>query len=543
MAIYTEKEIKPQLAVLFLVLSFFLLFSVRQIGDRELYWNEGTHAAIAQEISFQQSACTAHGVVSLQEFPLFHLIAGGLVKCGVPVVLALRLISLGSLFILAIVVGVAASRQHGARAGIVAAAVMLSCNIVLEKSLEGYPDTMMMLLLMCGWLIWFYFGAGGGGWSRAWIFAFFFCGLAFYTAGFKAVAIFIIPLIFMRRPLTIWSKLRRRGFVVGLLIFACFILLWAIPLATSEARVRPFDLFLSPIKYLEHLLLFPFGVVFRLLPWSIFIWAPFCVGLHPLDPHPIFSRFLRTIFFSLFFLLWFSPLATPRDISLLVPPAAILSGIYYWIIIRRYGGHIFNLLYPFNWCVIGCGCVVLGLYLLPPEWWRQLFSLSRGVGFRELPDYFWSGIIRGGLICLAGIFLIGIRRGGLPMWLHINILACVGMMFFWSTIHPYKAQNSNQRELGAKIKKVLTDKPNSDIIYKYKITGLYGAMHYAGANVKKIYSLDELPGDTKYVYLICTGFPELHPRRDWTQLLMVSENLKKQLFLYQGELKDDPYMR
>ncbi len=541
MAIYTEKELRPHLAVLFLVACFFFLFSMLQIGDRELYWNEGLHAAVAREISFQKSTCTAHGVISLQEFPLFHLIAGGLIKCGIPVVLSLRLISISCLFLLAIVVGFAASRQHGFRAGIVSSTVMISTISVLEKSLEGYPNTMMMLLVMSGWLIWFYFGAGGGGWSRAWIFAFLFCGLAFYTAGFGAVIIFVTPLIFMRRPLTIWSKLRRRGFAIGLLIFFSFLLLWAVPVITSDARVLPLDWPSSWQKYFEHLLLFPFGVIFRLLPWSIFMWAPFCVGLHPLDPHPIFSRFLRTIFFSLFFLLWLSPFSAPRDISLLVPPAAILTGIYYWIVIRRYGGHIFNLLYPFNWMAIGCGCVVLGFYLMPTEWWSPIFSVAKGIGFKEQPYYFWSGITRGGLMCIIGIFLVLSRKGALPIWQHICLLACVGMMFFWSTIHPYKAQGDFQRNLGEQVKKVLKGKPSSKMIYKFKITGLYSAMHYADVKVQKIYSLDELPKEVKFVYLLSTDYPVDHPQRKWTELYNDKDNFKEKVSLFQGELKDDSY--
>ena len=538
MAIYKETNIKPHLAIILLGVSFFFLFSFRQVGDRELYWNEGTHAAVAQEISFQQPVCTSHGVASLEDYPLFHLLAGGLRKCGVPVVLSLRLLSLTSLFCLVILVGVAAYRQHGPLAGVVSSAVMISTNVILEKSLEGYPNTMMMLFLMIGWLLWFYFGAGGGGWSRAWIFAFIFCGLAFYTGGFKAVVLFLVPLIFMRRPLTIWSKLRRRGFAIGLLIFAGFILLWGVPLMMSGFVVRPLDLELNLVKYLKHLLFFPFDVAFRLLPWSIFIWAPFCVGLHHIDPHPIFSRFLRTIYFVLFFIIWLSPFSTPRDIMLLVPPAAILSGIYYWIIIRRYGGHIFNLLYPLNWGAIVCGALLIGFYLLPSDWWSPLFSLSRGIGFRGNPQYFWPGMIRGGIMCVAGGVLIFCRRGQLPLWLHINFLACLGMMFFWSTIHPYKAQNSVQRELGAQVEKSLIDQPDSELVYKYNITGLFGAMLYADKGVQKIYSLENLPKKRKFVYLICTEFPE-YPSRKWTELFIDRDHFKKKIILYKGELKSD----
>ena len=74
-----------------------------------------------------------------------------------------------------------------------------------------------------------------------------------------------------------------------------FVFIWLVPILAFKVPVRPLDLDFSWNKYMMHLISFPVGVIMRLLPWTIFIWAPFCVGLHPLDEHPIYSRFLRTI--------------------------------------------------------------------------------------------------------------------------------------------------------------------------------------------------------------------------------------------------------
>lgn len=542
MAIYTEKQPKPVIAIIFLVLAFLMMFSLRQIGDRELYWNEGAHAVISQAISLEYPVSEIHGEASLDEYPLFHLLVSGLIKSGVPVEYALRMISIIALAGLTVLTGIAAYRQHGQVAGVVAAAVMMSCNIIMEKSLEGYPYNLTLLFLLSGWLIWFYFGAGSGSWNKAWFFAFLFCGLGFYTCGLKAVIFFILPLVFMRRPLTIWSKLRRKGLLFGLLALLFFVFIWLIPIYVLKIPIRPLDVDFSWGKYMEHLRDFPVGVVMRLLPWSIFIWAPFCVGLHPLDEHPIFSRFLRTIFFVLFFIIWLSPFSTPRDIAMLVPPAAILTGIYYWIVVRRYGGHIFNLLIPVNWCAIICGIIVLIFFLFPVSWWSFLFSLSRGVKFRTMSEYYWPGILRGAAISIVGIVLVTkCRRGTLPLWAHITTLSCLGMMFFWAVIHPYRAQENSTRQLGAKIKQVLAGKPDSGIVYKYNIIGLYGAMYYADCKVRKIRSLDQLPKDKSNLYIISAGTPQVMKLRlDWEPLLILDENVNK-IFLWQGrKVHDSP---
>ena len=84
MAIYTEKQPNPVIAIIFLVLAFLMMYSLRQIGDRELYWNEGAHAVISQAISLDYPVSEIHGEATLNEFPLFHLLVSGLIKTGVP---------------------------------------------------------------------------------------------------------------------------------------------------------------------------------------------------------------------------------------------------------------------------------------------------------------------------------------------------------------------------------------------------------------------------------------------------------------------------
>jgi hypothetical protein len=539
MARYEEKIFKWFPCFIVIAFAFLLLYCPFQLGDRELYWQEGYYAVQAAEMEYLLPMTFAHGVVIKNSYPLFPWIASLLNnELGWSLEFSLRFISVFSLALLTSVVWYAARSAGGVQAAAVAAAMMISSNIVIEKALDGYPDMLMLFFLTVGWLLWFSFGAGQGNWSVAWIFALFFCGLVFYTNGPLAVLYFVIPLILMRRPLTIWPKLRKPGFFIGLAIFLGFLLLWKMP-HLIFARTLPFRYMPMEAKhfyaYLEHLIVFPFDVVVRFFPWSLLAWAPFCVALHPLDRTPIFSRFLRTIFFALFFLLWLSPYSEPRDIMLLAPPLAIMTGLNYWLVIRRYGNFMMKILNFFPWMAMGIGLVIFVFYLAPANWWTNLVSLSRGIEFKYVAFNFICGMIGASLAVAAGFTLIVLRRKP-PIWFYMLVLIICPVIFFWTIARPYKAQENSKQTLGMELRAALNKEhvPMNEIIYKSAILGLYGECYYMGGKVQKIFSLDELPKDKKVVYLLSPEFPEF-PERRWRNLRPTRQQYrKKRLCLWQG---------
>ncbi|MBU8901999.1 MAG: glycosyltransferase family 39 protein [Victivallales bacterium] len=522
MALYKEKKINTVILILLLLTVFFAIFSPWRLAERELYWDEDYYAVQTLELKHTPSITFAHGEFTYDSNPLFPLIVSTLQSTfSLPVEFVLRLVSLLALAMIACLVWVSAKNAGGVQAAVVATSVMISSNIVIEKTIDGYPDTLTLLFLMLGWLLWFYFGVGRGKWNLAWILGFFFCGLAFYTQGFIAVLCFILPLVFMRRPMTIWPKLKKPGFAVGLFILLLFVLLWWLPhlIFAPEIEIRPLVFDGEDIlSYLQHLALFPIAVVIRFLPWSVLAWVPFCVAFMPLDKSPIFSRFLRIWFFALFFALWFIPNFESRYMLLLVPPVAILIGINYGIFIQRYGRYFPKFYSYFGWLSFLCAGLVMGFYFAPEEWVVSVASFSRGIEFRNLASNQVNAYVGSGLMVVIGITLLLYRKT--PIWMVILFFGFVPSLFLWSIVIPYKAQAHGKQNLGKQLREILQKEniPANEIIYKSAIKDLYGECYYMGYQVKKIYTLKELPENKEVIYLISTDYPQV-PSREWTNLL------------------------
>ena len=543
--IYEEPAPKWFRSVLLLAVAFMLFYPLWQIGDRELYWSESSYAAMAMETSYLAPSGQAHGEIIPQAFPMLPWLAAILHNgVGLPMELSLRLPSVAALFLLAFLVLMTGRHAAGVGAGVVAAAILISSNIILEKSVDGYPDMLGVLFLFSGWMFWFRIGVVRGDWNLAWPVSLFCCGLAFYTIGWVGVLFFFVPLMFLRRPLTLWPKLRRPGFYLGLGIILFFICLWALPRITAgHMPFRSFPLRTSHVGgYLEHLFFFPFDVIGRFMPWMFFMWAPFCVALQPLDKNPIFSRFLRIIVISLFVLMWLSPFTEPRDIILLAAPLAVLTGCYYPLVVRRHGHIFLKLLKYFVYASIPAGIFLILFYLAPTELWQGWVSLGRGSGFHETPKYVAAGMTYGIIIVAVGMVLLFAPRHTVPIWSMTLMLVGVFVLFFWAIPHPYKAQENQKREMAAEMHKAISRFGGMPgCIYKGpQDIGFYGECFYLGGKFKRINDLKELPKEDDVVFLL-SNEPPLDPARarSWVNILADSKRFKSEkIYLWRGTKAD-----
>lgn len=535
-----EKTFPLSGGIILLVLSFLVIFSPLQLGERELYWQEGFHAAQATEMNLTLPITVAHGEAINNSFPLYPWLASIIIQyTGLPMEFVLRAISVLALALIAAIVWRATRFAGGIQAAFAATAMMISSNIIIDKTPEGYPLTMIAIFMLSGWLLWFNLGFVRGNWNHAWLISLLFGGLTFYTGGFQSLLYFIFPFLFMRRPLGIWTKLNRPGFWGGVAILSGFVMLWGIPYIVLSGQL-PFTSF-SPGnqlgRYFEHLLFFPLDVILRIAPWQVLAWSPFCVALFSLDSTPIYSRFLRTVVISLFFGLWLNPFSEPRDMVILLPALSILCGLNYWIIARRYGDRIIKICsIPAGMLVIPATIILL-FYFIPAEWGLQQLKLERGFAFRELLKNQIAGVSGAVLlIIISGFLTVNGRQRPLWCWLLMLSMSC--SIFSWSIIVPYRAQENEKRMLGHEIHEALKYEsvPSGEIIYKAKILDLYNECHYMGWPVKKISSLKELPAQQKTVYLISTEFPQ-DPSRRWRNLLPDRMEYRQQrLCLYQGTL-------
>ena len=541
MAIYEESAPSWKRTALFLALAFLVIYSPLQLTERELYWNEGIYAAVALEMNSFPPVALAHGELVDESFPLFPLLASwGYKLTGLGMESLLRGISVLALAALGGLVWEAGRRAVNIQAAAVAAAAVISSNIIIEKTLDGFPNTLGLVFLFSGWLVWFMYGAVRSQWNFAWVSGCFFCGLAFYTIGWEALLYFFVPLVFMRRPLTVWPRLRKPGFWLGLGLILFFVLLWGVPRWRVGMDI-PFrslpmesDLFSN---YLEHLFMFPFDVAFRFMPWTLLAWAPFCVAYHPLDKNPIFSRFLRTIFITLFFVLWLSPGTNARDITLLAPPLSILIGINYWLLVRRHGWQLQWLFHYLSYVMVLAALVLALFYTLPPACWTSFIPFKGNLSFQSLPHYVTLGWIYSSLLLAIGVYLLwaGFR---FYVWERIFLISVASMLFLWGSLYPYKAQENTKRELGRILKDALNSSFSSGIVvYKdMRISGLYGECYYMGCKIKKLRSYKELPKREHEVFVLSTEVPAL-PDRTWVNLLPARASYRDtRICLWKGTL-------
>ncbi len=514
----------------FLLIAFALIYFPLQLGDRELYWDEGTYAAMATEMNFQSPLTVAHGELIPNSFPLFPYLAAILHRFfGLPMEYALRLISVLSLFGLSLLCWEVGRRALDFQAALVASLVMFSSGIIIEKGIDGYPHMLALFFLFSGWLTWFTFGVARGSWNKAWIYSIFFCGLALYTIGWSALFYFFLPLLFMRRPMTVWPKLRKPGFVIAMLVLAAFILMWGIPRwSVGEDLPRPLQIdprftWVQLKDYLLHLAVYPFEITLRFLPWSIFAWAPLCVAFFPLDKNPIFSRFLRTIFISLAIIMWVSPWTESRDLIFLAPPLAVLTGINYWLVARRYGHLIHQMLHFFSYAAIAAGILIIAFYLIPHRWISEFYTFSRDISFNTNIWYFVMGLSQGGLCIVIGLYLrfCVYRNNRGRCWEHIILITIAFALMFWAIVAPYRAQERDKREYAREVRNAIKKSNHFSgnlMIYQGpRLDGMFGEGYYIGCRIRQIHDLDELPGDLPRAYLITDEVP-VSANRNWTKL-------------------------
>ena len=541
MARYHEKVLNRPMTVLFLVFSFLIFFMPWNSGERELNWMEGYLAEQAVSLKWGPlPRVEAHGEAIPNAFPLFPMLSGALIHAGLSPETALRLLSLLGLAGVAVLVFLVGRKFGGLAVAAPACAMLLGVVLVIDKTMDGYGNWLFILTVLGAHLSWFYYAAIRGDWNRAWLAGWCGCALGFAQAGGLAPVFFLGPLIFMRRPLGIFRRLKCPGFALGCGIFLLTVILWYLPYhfeGVTPAAVYPRARVLDGWDYGRHLLFFPWELAWRLLPWSLLAWAPFCVALQALDRVPMFSRFLRTLFFVDFFLLWLTPVDDVHDWMILVPPLAVLVGINYEIVVRRYGGFFRKLcnipvfLLPF----VGMGLIFF--FLLPPEWWESLWDWRQPLDFLERFGTAVFGIGVGVLLMLTAAMLLRSREKP-PLWAYILILTWVPLFCCHAVMFPYRNQAAERREKGEVLLRALEQdgvKPGATV-YKYDFNDLFAEGIYMKMRLRKINSLEALPkSEVPVVYLIAPEFPQL-PERNWRGLLAAPlENRHRKLYLWKGE--------
>lgn len=540
-----ERAVPAVAGILLLIFAFALLYEPWNLGGRELFRQEGFYAVQTLEMDDAMPLATAHGVAIQNAFPLYPLL-GAYLNRLLPFSLEFNLRMLSLLFTAAaaVLVYLATRNVRSRLAAQAATAMFIASNIVVEKSLEAGPGTLIMLCLFAAQLLWFQ-GARRANWNLAWIISLAMLGIAFYAGGFIVLLFFFFPLIFMRRPLTVWPKLRKPGLAVGLLFLLGAVALWGIPYLILS-NIMPLQYFElredSVLEYGRKLLEFPFYAGLRFLPWLLVAWAPFCVALQQQDETPIFSRYLRTLVLAGFFLLWLLPGTDSTDLLILAGPLSILTGLHYEAAVRRYGRPIRFFVRLCGYFALICAGLLILFCLTPEEWLTKVISLSLSADFRNSPVF----LIQAGIaVLLTGIIGIYILKRGRTrqVWLLLLASSAGLAIAYWSAMFPYRTQDRSKSEMGQILRRALeaggARSGPDQTVYKSGIIDLYAECRYLDQKIQKINTLGDLPESPRVVFLLSTEFPQL-PERTWTNLLPPDlAYMRNRLRLWKGVLRSD----
>lgn len=511
--------------IIIILSAFALMYQPWNIHLLELQSNEGFYATNMLEIDLTQFPLTsAHGIGIKNSFFLYPYMCKIIYTLwDIPIENAMRLTTLFWLFATAVLAGLTAGFNKGFKAGVVAFCFFMGINFIFEKSLFGYPLAMGVFWVFLAHVLWLYFGFIKSNWNIAWIVSLSSLAIAFLAAGFLAIIVFFLPLLFTHRPLKLFNKLSKWGFWVGLIILLFAILSWMAPYIFTHQTIM-FDYTIFQIKnvweYFVEIFYTPFEMLVRLLPWTLIAWMPFCVALRPLDETPIFSHFFRILFFTNFIFVIANPFSNIMGLIYALPSLAVLCGLNYDIGVRRYSGEMRKLVII---CSYICACLAIATIVY--------CFLPNGILKNDLPTF--SLAI---LFLLQGFWIYYYRKNG-QIWLILLSISVAFGLFFYGTMNKYRILDRSRSGIGYAMRDALDLEKNSELIkkvYKKDIMDFYNEGVYVNYPIQKINSLNELPKNEPVVYLLNVDFPQF-PDRIWTNLF--KDNYRKlNVYLWRGEL-------
>jgi len=560
---YRETAVTPWTGALLIAAAFLFIFGVWVIFPRELHRQECLYAAEAAEYTFPRLEVRAHETPIRNSYPLYPALAAMLDRAGVPMENALRLITVFFIAAGSVLVFFSAAMGSGARAGLVGGAMYCSTFLMLDKGVDGAPETMSAFFLLSAQMCLFYFGLRRGRWNAAWPGTALLLAAGYLTGGTPVLVLFIVPLLFFRRLVSGKTKYRNWGFAAAAALLALICLgkvaiQWNLERTTTGGTLF-FTGFSDP-DYVGDFLLYWIMLPIRLLPWSFIAWIPFCVALQRLDDKPLFSKYLRVLVMVTAVLLWLIPGMEPRDLLYLPGALSILCGVYYELGMRRYGERLRKLAPAAEYAAPIIILLLVAGRFAPERLLEKFMSLGNSLNFRYQPET-GVAILAGAIGILAIGAALRVFRKELPVWImFLGVSVMVGI-FSGVMLLPYRAQDLQRGKMGRSIRDTLESTVRDSIkkegtagrrldkdglkakvekelsrvvLYKSGIGDFYGELFYAGVRVIRLRSVDELP-DKKgpgEVYLISDGFPQ-NPKWSWTNLLGKTYQ-KQRVMLWRG---------
>lgn len=415
----------------------------------------------------------------------------------------LRLAGLLPLAGLAALAAWCAGRQSVA-AGAFAAAVVVASPAGWCFGRAVRPDMLTALLLNGAWLCWYVVGREKRRWLPAWSAAYGLVGLAVLASGARALVIFYLPLILLRRPISLRRRWLLVEHLIPLALFAAVGGAWLV--MSPNALVRPaLSGEEAGLNYLVRLLTWPWVSMALLGPWLLLVWPGFCIAFRPLETRGVFCGFLRTICVSLFLTAWLVPAGGAELLLPLLGPVAILGGQHYDVLVRRHGARLRALprvASVLALCLSGLSGLVLLLVAASPDGWG-IAGTARDV----------SAWCAGAGAVLGVGCLLGRRR--VPLWAGVGvatIATCLGVHGLAALPdHGRHPENVDAAYVLAR------NLPARSVVYVFDDAGQAapGLWYYLRRGVHRIDTIDDLPEGHREVYLLTWDQRPISKGREW----------------------------
>lgn len=539
--IYEEKKYSRWMIITLLCAFFVIMYPFWDLGLRDLTREEGFSAAVVSGITSFPPSCFVHGELVSYVYPLYPLLTKILTSLGLSMAFALRLISVLSLGGLSLMTGIIGYRMAGLHAGAAASCAVFCSALACGTAVEGSGRFLTALLIFAGHQAWFNAGRGKGSWSAGWIFVGLFAGLAFYCEGVKALFYFFLPMIFFMRPYTPYRRFNHSGFLLGILLFAAFILCWIIPRWMPEGGSGwiPEAEYTSLTGYALFLLEKPLKACLLLMPFLIFAFAPFCPALIEIDRNPLYSKYLRVIFVVSACIYILNPFGKEGDLVYLLGSFSLLIGLNYDIVVRRHGDLLCKLLQ----FAVAAGillCVGGVIFLLM----QDQILLSLGMDGKYLRgregDTETLALVKlaCGILCGGAAGILIHRRSA--VFVIILLTITIYTSFFWAIVNPYRCGERSRSRLGYALRDSLQNSysPGMTVYKDDAIAGLYSECHYLGTKIKSVsFNSADFPRDKQVFLLSVRNIQPPDTSRSWTRITDVIYK-NQNLYMWKGTPND-----
>jgi hypothetical protein len=240
-----------------------------------------------------------------------------------------------------------------------------------------------------------------------------------------ALVFFYFPIFFLSRPLRPWRRIILWQHWLSLSLLAVAVLCW-IFMAPGYLQLDAGELD-GGGNYVLRFLAFPFLAAGSYMPWLLVTWPAFCAAFTHLEPSRVLGRFLRTIVFTVIVVVWLLPDAPMTLLQPLVGPLAILTGMHYRLVMRRYARQM--MLVPRIVSVIAMAAVFTGF--------AALFLLQMDIVGTALPAGLATQILfLLGFGAVVSVLSVGLRKR-LPLWASVaigivalqSVRACASQVF------------------------------------------------------------------------------------------------------------------